>query len=159
MTNVNVLAGTSMAFVGFLLCAVGMGTEAWITFSKGGVSPFSLGLSSASGAVDAVQALTVIGVMLAVAGICLGVAHLVFEHLEKEPLPWFLKAAGGCLIGGGIFMIIGDIIWLGKIYFDVLKAKDDLGYSFYLCIVGGLILLASGGVILKEKKEANAVNP
>ncbi|XP_005096870.1 uncharacterized protein LOC101859097 [Aplysia californica] len=142
-TTLLKIAGLLFGFIGFTVSAVGMGTGKWIDSILVEIGPFCS--NTIGTAVEAVEAMTLMGEIMAGFGLCLGFVTILPGQNQITVGQTVLgpKATGGCFTIAGFIMYIGVIIWGTKVY-SLLKVFGPLGYSFYLCCAGGSILLVGG---------------
>ncbi|XP_012946217.1 uncharacterized protein LOC106013907 [Aplysia californica] len=157
--NPLVLVGTAVLGLGVLLHIVGMATPVWSVVK--GDSDTSFGVFKRCAKVfgshvcvsyivttaeyKAVQAMTIIGVLFGGVALAVSVLIVVFSLTGKSQHKMMPLLAVGASFGSFFFILLGVIIWGAAIHADN-SSLLDIGYSFILSIVGG-ILVAVGGII------------
>ncbi|XP_005112974.1 uncharacterized protein LOC101863642 [Aplysia californica] len=155
--NPLVLVGTAVLGIGVLLHIVGMATPVWsvsIVSDDYSVGPFKSCLLTMLGQkcstnenvpseYKAVQAMTIIGVLFGGVALAVSVLIFVFSLMGKSQHKMMPLLAVGASFGSFFFILLGVIIWGAAIHDDISKAFD-IGYSFILSIVGGVLVVVGG---------------
>ncbi|XP_012943817.1 uncharacterized protein LOC106013226 [Aplysia californica] len=158
------IAGFLVLGLGLLLHLVGLATPEWAVLKAMSdrteglfVACFRdqpcLNLSPVPANIKAVRAMVILGLILGAVGGASALMHLVCIFTSRETKAVVPLVVIGTCLAAFIFIIIGIIVYAAD-YYDPLKESVDLGYSFALCVVGG-ILLASGGALffLGDRKD------
>jgi len=94
-----------------------------------------------AGDYDAVRFMTMVGVLCGITSVVVSVI-MVFAQKDNT---WVPMLAGGTGIGAFVLILLGCIIWGASVH-DDLNDSFDIGYSFALSLVGGM-LFGAGGVL------------
>ncbi|WAR24889.1 hypothetical protein MAR_038558 [Mya arenaria] len=107
-------------------------------------------LALAAGRMQAIRAMVILGLLLMVGA---SVSYLLQRFMMKSN-QMLTKVAAGLAISGGIFMLIGPIIYATT---PAIKLLVQLGYSlhagFALCILAAVAGIAAGIAMLLTKPE------
>ncbi|XP_005108927.1 uncharacterized protein LOC101858066 [Aplysia californica] len=160
------IAGFIVLGLGLLLHLVGLATPEWILMRimpgrTEGLFQGCLGngecveLTYIPSNIKAVRAMVILGLILGAVGSACALMHLICSFMSRETKAVVPLVVMGTCLAAFSFIIIGVIVYAAD-YYGVLRKSFDLGYSFALCVVGG-ILLASGGALffLGERKDSS----
>ncbi|XP_012943821.1 uncharacterized protein LOC106013228 [Aplysia californica] len=158
------IAGFLILGLGLLLHLVGLATPEWVVVRSvpertEGLFQGCLGkdncleLTYIPSNIKAVRAMVILGLILGAVGSACALLHLICSFMSRETKAVVPLVVMGTCLAAFIFIIIGVIVYAAD-YYDVVRKSFNLGYSFALCVVGGILLASGGGLFfLGDRKD------
>ncbi|XP_055870413.1 uncharacterized protein LOC106079446 [Biomphalaria glabrata] len=151
------LIGLIVIIIAFILIIVGVATDGWVF--RSGVN-YKVSLSSTTGDAkgEASYAFCIISTLGAATALTCVALDVVLQFMEKRSesfakvLPLVTLIAS---IVGGIFGLIGAFLNLGTFVAASFVTDYIPGYSFFLTVIGSIILLVGGGLAHRTKSGGN----
>ncbi|XP_059152364.1 epithelial membrane protein 1-like [Physella acuta] len=156
--QVGAIVAIVLLFVGIILHIVGLATPEWMLIKN---NELTIGLWQACShgvcltfadfpiagldSIKACEAMAIIGMLISFVAIATAGIAVYHNITGKEASASFQQIATATSVISFVFILIGIIVWGAKVH-EPASAVANIGYSFILSIIGG-ILIAVGGIM------------